>query len=274
MAKWRRILLSIIVNGVLIIASSVSIFPIAWIVKTSFGTRVNSISNPPDWFFKPTLVNYADVFKGDFPRYLLNSAIVVIFTVLVVMILGTFAGYALARFKISGKESWFFYMLTTRMGPPVAFALPYYLIYQKTGLYDTFAGLIIIYTAVNLAFAVWLIRSFIEDIPVSLEDAAKVDGLSQFRAFLKITLPLAAPGLAATSVFVFIVTWNEFFYASILSQNSVRTFTTQLPAFITFLRIYWEQMAAASVISILPVIIFTLFVRRNLVRGFTFGQVR
>ena len=118
MGNWRRLSSKFIINMALIIASFVAIFPIVWIIKTSFGTRVISISYPPDLFFKPTLKNYIDVLKGDFPRYLLNSGIVVFFTVVVVMVLGTFAGYSLARFKIRGRETWFFYMLTTRMGPP------------------------------------------------------------------------------------------------------------------------------------------------------------
>lgn len=274
MSRLREFITSCVINGILISVSFAAVFPLIWLVRTSFGTRVISISSPPIWFFTPTLENYIKVVHSDFPRYLLNSAIVVTATVAVVMILGSFAGYALARFSIRGSESWFFYMLTTRMGPPVAFALPYYIVYQTLGLYDTFLGLIIIYSAVNLAFSVWLTRSFFEDLPVSLEEAAMVDGLSRMQAFHKITLPLAAPGLAATAVFVFILSWNEFFYASVLTQNLTRTFTTQLPTFITFQRIYWEEMAAAACIGIIPVLFFALLVRRNLVRGFTFGQVR
>jgi multiple sugar transport system permease protein len=180
------------------------------------------------------------------------------------MVLGSLAGYALARFRIRGKESMFFYVISTRMGPPVAFALPFYLIYQSLGLLDTQLGLIIIYTAVNLAFAVWMTRSFFEDIPASVEEAAMVDGLSRFRAFIRLTLPQAKGGLVATAIF----------YAAMLTRENARTFTTQIPAYIGFSRIRWEEMAAASIIGILPVVVFAVLARRNLVRGFTFGQVR
>lgn len=258
----------------LIALSVVAVFPVFWIVKTSFGTRVVSTASPPQLVFTPTLANYERVVAGDFPTYLLNSAIIVFATVGLVMVLGTLAGYSLARFNVRGRESWFFYMLTTRMGPPVAFALPYYVVFQTLGLYDSYLGLVIVYTAINLAFAVWMSRSFFQDLPVSLEEAAMVDGLSRLQAFRRVTLPLAMPGLVATAIFVFIASWNEFFYASVLTQNEARTFTSQLPNFITFQRIRWEEMAAAATLGLIPVVVFAVLVRRNLVRGFTFGQVR
>lgn len=256
------------------VASLVAVFPVLWLVRTSLGTRTTSLSSPPTLLFSPTLKNYGAVLSGTFPRYLLNSMVIVIITVTVVMILGSLAGYSLARFPVRGRDGWFFYMLSTRMGPAVVFAVPYYVIYQRIGLYDTHVGLAIMYTAVNLAFAVWMARSFFEDVPKAVEEAALVDGLTRLQAFRRITLPLATPGLIATAIFVFILAWNEFFFASVLAQSTARTFTTQLPNYITFPRIRWEEMAAAAMIGIVPVVAFAIAVRKNLVRGFTFGTVK
>jgi multiple sugar transport system permease protein len=160
------------------------------------------------------------------------------------------------------------------MGPPVAFALPFYIIYERTDLLDSYLGMIVMYVVVNLAFAVWMTRSFFEDIPKSQEESAMVDGLSRLQAFLRVTLPQAAPGLIATAIFIFIIAWNEFFYAAMLTRDSARTFTTALPQFVGFSRIRWEEMAAASVVSVAPVMVFAALVRRNLVRGLTFGAVK
>jgi multiple sugar transport system permease protein len=134
--------------------------------------------------------------------------------------------------------------------------------------------MIVMYVVVNLAFAVWMTRSFFEDIPKSQEESAMVDGLSRLQAFLRVTLPQAAPGLIATAIFIFIIAWNEFFYAAMLTRDSARTFTTALPQFVGFSRIRWEEMAAASVVSVAPVMVFAALVRRNLVRGLTFGAVK
>lgn len=268
----RKRLLILVRHGLLSFATVIALFPLLWLLRTSFATRKDVLST--DFFIFPSLKSYKEVLSGDYPNYLLNSLIIVLVTVLIVMCFGTLAGYGLARFRIKSKESWFFYLLTTRMGPPVAFALPYFLIYQSLGLIDTHLGITSMYVMINLAFSIWMMRSFFEDIPHSTEEAAMVDGLSRLRAFVKITLPQARSGLIATATFVFIVSWNEFFYAAMLTRREARTFTTHLPTFISFSRIHWEEMAAASMVGILPVVLFAVFVRQHLVRGFTFGQVR
>jgi multiple sugar transport system permease protein len=260
--------------ALLLLALLIALFPLFWLVRTSISTRRIALAEEPVWLFKPTFDAYRSVFESDYPRYLMNSAVVVTASVAMVMILGTLAGYSLARFPIRGKEDWFFYVITTRMGPPVAFALPFYIIYERTDLLDSYLGMIVMYVVVNLAFAVWMTRSFFEDIPKSQEESAMVDGLSRLQAFLRVTLPQAAPGLIATAIFIFIIAWNEFFYAAMLTRDSARTFTTALPQFVGFSRIRWEEMAAASVVSVAPVMVFAALVRRNLVRGLTFGAVK
>jgi multiple sugar transport system permease protein len=261
-------------HTILIWASLVAVFPLLWLLKTALGSSQDALASHPKWIFQPTFGAFRAVWATGFSKYLLNSAIIVLTSVAVVMVIGTFAGYALARFPIKGKEAWFFYMISTRMGPPIAFALPFYVIYNRLGLLDSYTGMVVVYAAVNLAFAVWMTRSFFEDIPASLEEAGMVDGLSRFRAFLRITLPLARGGLTATAIFVFIIAWNEFFYAAMLTREHARTFTTQIPNYVGFTEIRWEQMAAASIMGLIPVIAVALIVRGSLVRGFTFGQVR
>jgi multiple sugar transport system permease protein len=265
-------ILSFVRHVVLVLIAVVSVFPLVWLLRTSLATRREVLST--DLLVTPSLGSYVAVLSGDYPRYLLNSLVIVLVTVVIVMGLGTLAGYGLARFRIKGKESWFFYLLTTRMGPPVAFALPYFLVYQNWGLIDTHIAIIIMYTIINLAFSIWMMRSFFEDVPRSAEEAAMIDGLSRLRAFVRITLPEVTSGLIATATFVFIVSWNEFFYAAMLTRSNARTFTTHLPTFISFSQIRWEELAAASIVGILPVLVFAVFVRRHLVRGLTFGQVR
>lgn len=259
---------------ILIGTSLVAVFPLLWLVRTSLGTSQIALASKPKWRFAPSLDAFREVWSTGFSSYLLNSTIIVLSSVAIVMVLGTFAGYSLARFSVRGKEAWFFYVISTRMGPPIAFALPFYVIYNRFGLLDSYTGMIIVYVAVNLAFAVWMARSFFEDVPASLEEAAMIDGLSRFRAFLRITLPLTKGGLMATAIFVFIIAWNEYFYAAMLTREHARTFTTQLPNYVGFTEIRWEEMAAASVLGMLPVVAVAMIVRGSLVRGFTFGQVR
>lgn len=269
----RNSVTAVIVHTVLIACTLAAVFPLFWVVRTSLGTRADSISVPPKLWFVPTLDNYLEVLGGPFPQFLLHSLVIVAATVVVTMVLGVLAGYSMARFERKSHEGWFFYLITTRMGPPVVFALPYYVAYQAIGIYDSFLGLIIIYAAINTALAAWMSRSFFQDLPASLEEAAMIEGLSRIGAFVRVTLPLARSGLTATATFVFIMAWNEFFYASVLTQRAARTFTTQLPTFISFSRIHWEEMAAAATLGMLPVIIFAILVRKQLIRGFTFGQV-
>ncbi len=261
-------------HTLLISAAIVAVFPLFWLVRTSLGTSQDALASKPRWTFTPTLDAFRAVWSSGFSSYLLNSAIIVLLSMAIVMVLGTFAGYALARFEVKGKEAWFFFVISTRMGPPIAFALPFYVIYNRFGLLDSYTGMIIVYVAVNLAFAVWMARSFFEDVPPSLEEAAMIDGLSRFRAFMRVTLPLTKGGLTATAIFVFIISWNEYFYAAMLTREHARTFTTQLPNYVGFTEIRWEEMAAASVLGIIPVIAVAMIVRGSLVRGFTFGQVR
>jgi len=235
---------------------------------------MQALTIPPQWIFFPTLENYRAVLFGEFPRYLINSFIISAVTICVTIIMATLSGYAFARYEIPYKENMFFFALTTRMGPPIAFALPYYLLYNRLNLLDTYLGMILIYMVYNLAFCIWMIRGFFKDIPKELDEIAMIDGCSQIGAFARVSLPIALPGIVTTAILSFIFTWNEFFYAMILTRKATQTYTVQMPAFIGFMRIRWEEMCAAASLALIPVVILAVIGRKRLIRGMTFGAIK
>ncbi len=271
----KRIIGNFATYVILIIASIVALFPLYWIVMTAFKLPAESHSIPPKWLFIPTLRNFTIVlFEDPFPKFLLNSLIIVSLSVLIVIVLGSFAGYAFARFKLKHRESFFFFILTTRMGPPIAFAVPFYMIMNGLGLLDSYPAMILIYTLFNLAFCIWMTQGFFQEVPLESEEAAMLDGCSRIQTFFKIAFPLALPGIVATAIFCFIITWNEFFYSMILTNYYAKTFTVHMPSFVGAPRIRWSEMSAASTLAMIPVIAFAISVRRYLVRGLTMGAIK
>lgn len=263
------------VYAILIGYTVVAIFPLYWLLATSLKLPLEVFSASPIGFFEITWQNYRTVLLEDaFPRFLLNSMMISLLTVVITLPIGCLAGYAFARLPVKNKDAWFFTALTTRMAPPVVFAVPIYLLMVRFGLVDQHAGIIAIYVFMNLAFCIWLTRGFFEEIPPEVEEAAMVDGVSRLGAFLRVTIPLAKSGLIATAVLMFIITWNEFFFASILTQNTAKTFTVHLTSFFGSRRILWGELAAASTIGSLVPIAFAVMMRRYMIRGLTFGIVK
>lgn len=252
-----------------------SLFPILMVVVTSFKSQVDALRMPPVWLFKPTLNNYRDVFElSPFWLYFTNTLVVAVVSTVVALILGSLAAYSLARFRHKRGEQLSFWIISIRMTPPVAAAIPIFILMRQLGLLDTRLALIITYTTFNLPFAVWLMKGFFADIPSDMEESALIDGCSRWGAFWRIAFPMAAPGLVATAVFCFTFTWNEFFFALILSGTRAQTLPVAITSFIRETGIMWGQMFAAAVLIMLPMVIFTLFVQRYLVRGLTFGAVK
>jgi multiple sugar transport system permease protein len=247
-------------------------FPLLFMVRTSLVSENEYFKLPPSLGFNLEHYKYV-LFQSDFPKYIFNSFLVSSIVVLIILVVGGMAGYSLARYKFKRKKDFLFFVLTTRMGPPVAFALPFYVLFIKLNLIDTYTGLIMIYILFNLAFGVWMSYSFFKEIPVELEEAARIDGASKFQTITKIILPLATPGLLATGILIFILTWNEYFYAFIMTRFDVKTFPVHIPSFFGAYQINWGQMFAASTIATLPVLIFGLLIRKYLVKGLTFGAV-
>ncbi len=252
-----------------------SVFPAFMVVLTSFKSRLDALRMPPVWVFTPTLSNYKEIFElSPFGAYFGNSLIVAGSSTFIALALGSLAAYSLARFRFRGQEQLSFWIISIRMTPPVAAAIPMFILMRQLGLLDTRTGLVIAYTTLNLPFAIWLMKGFFADIPVDLEESAMVDGCSRFGAFRRIAFPLSAPGLVATAIFCFIFTWNEFFFALILTGTRAQTLPVTITSFIRETGIMWGQMFAAAVLIMAPMVIFTLFVQKYLVRGLTLGAVK
>jgi multiple sugar transport system permease protein len=188
--------------------------------------------------------------------------------------MGTLTAYGFSRFKVPGKDDWLFFILSTRMLPPVVVAIPMFLMYRVVGLNDTHLGLIILYTAFNLSFSVWIMKGFIDEIPREYEEAALVDGYTRMQAFFKIVLPEAMTGIAATAVFCFITAWNEYAFALIMTNRNAQTAPPYIPSQVGSGLPDWTVIAASTVLFLLPVAIFTFLLRNHLLRGMSFGAIR
>ena len=252
----------------------VALGPYVWIVMASFKRKGDVITAPPKWIFEPTVMNYVEIFGKGFDRFLINSSIIGFSSTAVCVLVGTMAAYGFSRFKIPAGDHLFFYILATRLGPPVAYALPMYLIFNELGLINTHIGVILAHATFNLVLVVWMMRSFFDDIPREVEEAAYLDGCSHFKVFFKIALPMTYPGLAAVSIFVLIFSWNEFLFALILTGGDTRTLTVMIPSLVLHTGTLWGQVAAASVLQSIPILVFICFIQRQLVQGLTFGAVK
>lgn len=269
----KRILMAII--AILIIIWS--ILPLYWIISNSFKVGEAITAYPPQIVpAKPRLDNYIAVFqKEEFSSRFLSSTFVAILNTFFSVTLGALAGYGFSRFRFKGKDNILFWILSTRMFPPIIASIPFFIVMNTSHITDTIWALIISYTTFNLPFVVWMMKGFFDDVPIDLEESALVDGASRFQAMTRIAFPLAAPGLAASAIFCFILSWNEFLFALILTSNKAMT----LPVAITgYLRwgegIFWGQISAMAVIITIPVFIFATLVQNQLVRGMTFGALK
>jgi multiple sugar transport system permease protein len=209
-----------------------------------------------------------------YPSRFLNSLIIAISSTLLAVAMGTITAYGFSRFRMPGEQDWLFFILSTRMLPPVVVAIPMFLMYRAVGLVDTHVGLIILYTAFNLSFSVWLMKGFIDEIPKEYEEAALVDGYTRMEAFFKIVLPQAATGIAATAVFCFITAWNEYAFALMMTNRRAQTAPPFIPSQLGSGITDWTAIAAGTVLFLLPVAVFTFLLRKHLLRGVTFGAIR
>jgi len=267
---WRVVALAVVI-AVLVMALA----PYVWIVLTSFKTRIDALADVPVWIFSPTFDHYPKVFidKGYLPL-VWNSAIVACSTTVLSLVVGAPAAYVFARRRFAGMEDLFFFFLTTRMAPPIAIVVPMFLLFTEIGITDKLIAVIIAHTSFNLSLVVWMMRGFFADIPQEVDEAAQMDGLSRAGTFVRVLVPMAAPGLAASAILCFILSWNEFLYAFILVAFEGRTLTVGIPGLITPHGTLWGQVAAVAVVATLPIIAFTVLVQRHLVRGLTFGAVK
>ena len=295
--------------GVLVtLYTVVTLLPLLWIISTGFKSGPDSISYPPKVVFDPSLEGYVNLFTtrtrvaqdefqnlpppetwydqivrdqgmviagpSRFGERFLNSVIIGFGSTFLSIFLGTLAAYAFSRFKVPLKDDLLFFILSTRMMPPIAVAIPIYLMYRELGLSDTHLGMILLYTAVNISLAVWLLKGFIDEIPREYEEAALIDGYTRFQAFRKVVLPQAATGIASTAIFCLIFAWNEYAFAVLLTSSTAQTAPPFIPTIIGVGGQDWPAVAAGATIFLLPVMIFTILLRKHLLRGITFGAVR
>ncbi|ESY13193.1 carbohydrate ABC transporter permease [Mesorhizobium sp. C386A] len=261
--------------AVLLVAVVVSLTPYVWMVLASFKNRVDLLSSVPKWIFSPTLANYPAVFidKGYWPLAI-NSVLISVSSTILCIVIGAPAAYGFARSDFPGKEDLFFFFLTTRMAPPISIAVPLFLFFTSLGLIDTIYAVVIAHTSFNLSLVVWMMRGFFAEIPREIDEAAMMDGRSRLGAFFFVVAPLAAPGIGATAVLCFILSWNEFLYAFILVAFDGRPLTVGIPGLVTPHGTLWGQVAAVAIVATLPIVLFTFLVQKQLVRGLTFGAVK
>ena len=297
------------ISGTLVIAYAlITMLPLIWIFMTGFKTPSDAISYPPKVVFQPSVEGYVNLFTtrtrvtpeqlaelpppdgfaerivrnrdmviagpSKYGERFLNSVIIGFGSTFLSIFLGTLAAYAFSRFKIPLADDLLFFILSTRMMPPIAVAIPIFLMYRQLGLSDTHLGMILLYTAVNISLAVWLLKGFIDEIPREYEEAALIDGYTRFQAFYKVVLPQAATGIASTAIFCLIFAWNEYAFAVLLTSGTAQTAPPFIPTIIGVGGLDWPAVAAGATIFLLPVMIFTIVLRKHLLRGITFGAVR
>ena len=257
------------------ILAFVYLIPVIVLILTSFKTQIQIMSKAPSWIFMPTLGNYSNVlFEQGFLRYLGNSLTVGLISTLLTLIIGGLASYALVRFNFYGRGTISFSTLLLRMIPPAVLVVPIYVLWTYFGLADTLAGLIVIYIGLNLPFTIWVLISFISDIPVELEEAAVVDGCGPWRIFFRVILPLIKPGLAAAAIFTFRIAWNESILALVLTNRVTRTLPVATTIYLTDTGIEWGNITAMGTLVALPAIIFTFLAAKQLIAGLTAGAVK
>ncbi len=297
------------VAGMLVVTYAIiTLMPLVWIILTGFKSPADSIAYPPVVMFEPTVEGYVNLFTtrtrvtaeqlaalpppdglaetivrdrgmviagaSKFGERFLNSVIIGFGSTFLSIVLGTLAAYAFSRFKVPLKDDLMFFILSTRMMPPIAVAIPIFLMYRSLGLSDTHLGMILLYTGVNISLAVWLLKGFIDEIPREYEEAALIDGYTRFQAFYKVVLPQAATGIASTAIFCLIFAWNEYAFAVLLTSGNAQTAPPFIPTIIGVGGQDWPAVAAGATIFLLPVMIFTILLRKHLLRGITFGAVR
>ena len=255
------------------------ILPLLWIFMMSFKEPIDIIKWPPSFVFKLSLENYKAVFSSSSSHFgivllLINSIITTVTSTVIAVSLATVSAYSLSRLKPKGTRILSFIILTSRMIPPITLIVPLYIIYTRINLFDTRIGLILVFIALNIPFATWLMKGFFQDIPKSIEEAAMIDGCTPFQSFWKIILPIAVPGVAATSIFSFILSWNSLIIPLILTTIKAPTLPILASQVRTDEGILWGQMGVMSVFMIIPVIIFTIFATEYLIKGLLSGAVK
>lgn len=282
--SFSQILEKIVSNVLLLLCFAFLLFPIYWVATLAFKSHNDILSWPPKFLFVPTLENFQSIIFGlegavgtistDFLKGFSNSLIISISAVLFALLIGVPAAYALGRFRFVGRDDIAFTFLSFRFAPELLVIIPIFLIFQDLGLYDTYLGLIWVYQLITIPMIIWILTSYFEDISVELEHASRVDGYTFFQTFWRIILPLAKPGIAASSLLAFIYSWNNFIFALILGTSDVQPVTVSALKFITAEKLRFGDIAAACMLSAIPILILSIYAQRYMVQGLSLGAVK
>jgi ABC-type glycerol-3-phosphate transport system permease component len=264
-----------IAYAIALAATLIALFPLYWLFVISTKTPREAFETPPQLIYVPDFSKYFEIWgQAGFADAYINSIQVVALGVALTLLVATPAAYAVIRFRVRGVRYLRFWLLLAYTTPEFLFVIPMYVAYQQLGLYDTVVGLAIIYQVFAIPFAIWLIQSFLGEVPRELGDSARVDGASELQTLLRVYLPLAAPGLAATAILVGINMWNEVTIALSLTFDNARTVQIAVAGYRGYAAIRWQEMAAAAVMAVLPMVIFAGIAQRYIVKGLTFGAVK
>jgi multiple sugar transport system permease protein len=270
--RLRQALLGALRYAAIAVVLFIFLVPFLWMLLSSFKTQVDITNTRNIFAFTPTLENYQNVFQQhEFLRYLLNSFAVAALSTLFSLILGLPAAYAIARFRLQWLGV---ILLTARIVPGITFLIPWYIIFSRLGLIGTLTPLILSHMLVGLPFIAWIMIAFYEELPIELEEAAKIDGATPIGAFLRVALPLSMPGVITAGIVAFIFSWNNFMFSLVLADDRTRTLPIAIFNFLTYASVDWGGLMAAAVVITLPVLIITLFVQRYIIRGLTAGATK
>ena len=252
------------------------VFPVLWIILTSFKVRTDIFTLPPKIFFNPTVEHYIEAFirTSDIAFGIFNSVVIATVTTFLTLLVAVPAGYAFARVTFKFRSQLSFFALISQMAPPIGLIIPYFFILSRTRMLDSYTGLIAIHMTLTVPFSIWLMITYFQDLPISLEESAAIDGASPFTTFFRVVLPTAWGGVAVTAIFAFIESWNEFLYAVILTGSSTKTVPVAIFSFLTTEESLWGPFTATGVTIMAPVIFVALFAQRQMIKGMTLGATK
>ena len=257
-----------------IVVTIVFLFPVYWLFMIAFKTPEEIFHSPPVWYpARIQFANFAVLFKDGDAVTVGNSLFIAGCSTLVSMFLGTLCAYSLARFK-TGGENLAVWIISQRMVPPIAIVFPLFLLYVWLGWVDTYYGMILLYTAFNLPYVIWMMRGYIEDVPIDLEQSALVDGCTRWQVLMRVVFPMVRTGLFATAVFTFVFAWNDFIFALVMTRSAVTTYPVQVTHYFGAQSNFWAKIAAMSMLGTLPILIAVAALQRYLVRGISLGAVK
>lgn len=275
MNKLKRRIPGYLLNLVTLVIVLCSLFPLYWLISTSMKSKLEAFATPPVWLFAPNFKNYAAVLTtGGFLASYKNSLIVALITTVLAIIFGVTSGYSLARNNTKTGTAMGMWIILARMIPPMGIVIPFYMICRSLGWTDKYLTTSMVYMTMVLPFVTWLIMGFVKGVPKEIEEAAMIDGCSRTQTLLRVVIPMIVPGIATCAMFSFMMSWNEYFYALILTGKETRPVSVAIQGFMNSAGTNWGELCAASVLVVLPILVFTILCQKGLVRGLTGGAVK